>query len=223
MDGERGPEHQCQWAALSASLPDQGLDLPESLAAEASLCPELTGDIPPSGRQRKYFHSCLGSGTASSRTGEEAERGKYWVSSSGCVVMTDWGPYLCFLMPLESASPPPQSFPSDILCFLLFTGASFSSKARAVTASRHVSDPSDSDPVAEQAHDECPEPGCKASLTMDISLNASGCEQPILSSLNPSANTSSGISEKPLSLWLTWIYVTDAHLYKVTVKLILYT
>ena len=27
--------------------------------------------------------------------------------------------YLCFLMPLESASPPPQSLPSDILCCLL--------------------------------------------------------------------------------------------------------
>lgn len=139
--------------------------------------------------------------------------------------MTDWGPYLCFLMPLESASPPPQSFPSDILCFPLFAGTSFSSKARAVTASRQVSDPSDSDPVAEQAHDECPEPGCKASLIMESpsTHQAVKLKQPILSLLNPSANTSSGISEKPLSLRLIWIYVTDAHLYKVTVKLILYT
>lgn len=88
-------------------------------------------------------------------------------------------PYLCFLMPLESASPPPQSFPSDILCLPLLTGTSFSSQECAVTASRQVSDPSDSEPGAEQARDECTELGCKANnnpLIMDISLNTSGCE-----------------------------------------------
>lgn len=122
--------------------------------------------------------------------GRKQKKALIFMSSCCVTVTTDYSsrlPYLCFLMPLESASPPPQSFPSDILCFPLLTGALLSSKECAVTASRQVRDPSDSEPVAEQAHGECTEHGRKASLTMVISLKARAVKfkQPTLSFPNP--------------------------------------
>lgn len=55
-------------------------------------------------------------------------------------------------MPLESASPPPQSWPSDILCFPGIGRCPSSSREREVTTSSRLRDRSDSESVAEQAH-----------------------------------------------------------------------
>ena len=75
--------------------------------------------------------------------------------------------YLCFLMPLESASPPPQSLPSDILCCLLLGASASSSKECVVTASSLLRDPSDSESVAEQVHSQWTGLWCEAAVTMD--------------------------------------------------------
>lgn len=60
--------------------------------------------------------------------------------------------YLCFLMPLESASPAPQSLPSDILRLPGVGRCPSSSREHEVTASSRLRDRSDSESVAEQAH-----------------------------------------------------------------------
>jgi hypothetical protein len=149
------------------------------LKPSSSSASEHTGDISSKRTKKEFLQSCqhkhkhpaLGRKQRKAFTFEpELCDHDGWVLSEP--------PYLCFLMPLESASPPPQSFPSDILCFPLLPGTSFSSKECAVTASRQVSDPSDSEPVAERAHDECTEPGCKG-VTNNGYLPphiASGCE-----------------------------------------------
>lgn len=106
--------------------------------------------------------------------------------------------YLCFLMPLESASPPPQSLPSDILCCLLLGGSASSSKECAVTASSLLRDPSDSESMTEQVHSQWTGLWCEAAVTMDSlpsCIRLWNLSSLLCPSNNPAVTSSSGISE----------------------------
>lgn len=142
---KKGAEYQFQWRVLNnlSQVPRKDVCVPlktRVLHQTGCSVPTLTDGSPRKWTKEQVPQLQPFLGTQQHKYQTQTEGTQLCVNlnfpSSETVTTAVTRPtYRCFLMPLERASPPPQSFPSDILCFLLLPCSSSSSRDCAVTAS----------------------------------------------------------------------------------------